>query len=68
MRLQNKTAVITGAGSGFGEGMAKRFAAEGAKVVVADINGEAADRVASEIGAAAVAIRVDVGNDRIPKR
>ena len=37
MRLQEKVAIITGAGSGFGEGMARRFAAEGARVVVNDI-------------------------------
>ena len=60
MRLENKTAVITGAGSGFGEGMAKRFALEGAKVVVADINGDEAKRVAAEIGDAAIAVTADV--------
>ncbi len=60
MRLENKTAVITGGGSGFGEGMARRFAAEGARVIVADINGDAARRVADEIGASAVAIKADV--------
>lgn len=38
MRLDGKVAVITGAASGFGEGLAKRFAAEGAKIMVADIN------------------------------
>ena len=37
MRLQGKTAIVTGAGSGFGAGIAKRFAEEGAKVIVADI-------------------------------
>ena len=60
MRIPEKVAVITGAGSGFGEGIAKRFAQEGAKVVVADINGEGAERVADEIGDAAVAITTDV--------
>jgi len=60
MRIKGKVAVITGAGSGFGEGIAKRFADEGAKVVVADINGEGAQRVAAEIGDAAVAITTDV--------
>ncbi len=60
MRLENKTAVITGAGSGFGEGMAKRFALEGAKIVVADINGDEAERVAAEIGDAAIAVTADV--------
>lgn len=60
MRIKEKVAIITGAGSGFGEGIATRFAAEGAKVVVADINGNAANRVAAEIGDAAVAIKTDV--------
>jgi len=59
-RLKGKVAVITGAASGFGEGMAKRFAEEGAKVVVADLNGSGAERVAGEIGAAAVACKADV--------
>jgi 3-oxoacyl-[acyl-carrier protein] reductase len=61
-RLKGKVAVITGAASGFGEGMAKRFAQEGAKVVVADLNASGADRVAGEIGAAAVACKADVSN------
>lgn len=60
MRIKGKVAIITGAGSGFGEGIAIRFAAEGAKVVVADINGDAAKRVADEIGDTAVAIETDV--------
>ena len=64
MRLKDKTAIITGAGSGFGEGMAKSFAQEGAKVVVADLNGEAAERVAHEIGSSAVAIKVDVASGK----
>ncbi len=60
MRLKDKVAVITGAAAGFGEGMAKRFAAEGARVVVADLNGDGAARVAGEIGDAAVAVTADV--------
>jgi len=59
-RLENKVAVITGGGSGFGEGMAKRFAEEGACVVVADLDGAQAERVAAEIGDAAVAVTADV--------
>ncbi|MCA0921212.1 SDR family oxidoreductase [Pseudooceanicola nanhaiensis] len=50
MRLEGKTAIVTGAGSGFGAGIAKRFAEEGAKVLVADLNGDAAEAVAKEIG------------------
>ncbi|MCB2150662.1 MAG: glucose 1-dehydrogenase [Rhodobacteraceae bacterium] len=50
MRLRGKTAIVTGAGSGFGAGIARKFAAEGAKVMVADINTAAARTVAEEIG------------------
>lgn len=59
-RLTGKVAVITGAASGFGEGMAKRFAEEGARVVVADLNSKGAERVAGEIGSQAVAVGTDV--------
>jgi 3-oxoacyl-[acyl-carrier protein] reductase len=59
-RLKDKVAIVTGAASGFGEGMAKRFAEEGAKVVVADLNGAGAARVAGEIGKSAVAFGADV--------
>ena len=59
-RLANKVAIVTGAASGFGEGIAKRFAEEGAKVVVADLNAKGAERVAGEIGKAAVPVQVDV--------
>jgi 3-oxoacyl-[acyl-carrier protein] reductase len=60
MRLQGKIAIVTGAGGGFGEGIAKRFAKEGAKIAVVDIRGDAAERVASEIGQAAIALIADV--------
>ncbi|SMH39361.1 3-oxoacyl-[acyl-carrier protein] reductase [Mesorhizobium australicum] len=59
-RLENKVAIVTGAASGFGEGMARRFAEEGAKVVVADLNAKGAERVASEIGGGAIGLGVDV--------
>jgi len=54
MRLHGKSAVVTGAGGGFGAGIAERFAAEGARVVVADLDGAAAERVAAKIGGRAV--------------
>ena len=60
MRLQGKTALVTGAASGFGEGIAKTFAREGAKVVLMDINAEGLRRVAADIGPAAVAAQADV--------
>lgn len=52
MRLKGKTAIVTGGGSGFGEGIARRFAQEGCQVMVADINDEGGRRVVSEITAA----------------
>ena len=60
MRLKDKVAIITGAASGFGEAMARRFAEEGANVVVADLNGEGANRVAAELGETAVSVTADV--------
>lgn len=52
MRLQNKVAIVTGAASGFGEGIARRFAEEGCAVIVADIAREAGERVANGIRSA----------------
>jgi len=60
MRLVNKTALVTGAGSGFGAGIARIFAREGAKVAVVDINTRAAEDVAGTIGANAIALHADV--------
>lgn len=62
-RLQDKVAVITGAGAGLGAVGAARFAAEGAAVVVADSNGDAANAVADQLvadGGRAIAVEVDV--------
>ncbi len=60
VRLRDKTAVVTGAGSGFGAGIAERFAAEGARVAVVDIDLAAAEAVAARIGG--LAISCDVGD------
>jgi 3-oxoacyl-[acyl-carrier protein] reductase len=60
MRLEGKTAIVTGAASGFGAGIARRFALEGARVMVADLNGAGAQAVADEIGG--LAQQVDVAN------
>lgn len=61
MRLTGKTAIVTGGGQGFGAGIARKFAAEGARVMVADINEAAARGVADEIGG--VAETVDVAHN-----
>ena len=58
MRLNGKSAIITGAGSGFGAGMAKKLIAEGAQVLVVDMNANAAKAVAAELGAVACAANV----------
>ena len=63
MRVKDKTAIVTGAGSGFGKGIAMRFAKEGARVGVIDINAEAAREVASQIGNSAFAMEADVSID-----
>ncbi|MEQ8366305.1 MAG: glucose 1-dehydrogenase [Roseicyclus sp.] len=60
MRLEGKTAIVTGAGSGFGAGIARVFAREGANVMVADLNGDAAAEIAAEIGG--IAQTVDVAD------
>ena len=63
MRLKDKVAIVTGAGSGFGAGIARRFAQEGAKVVVNDINAEGGARVAREVGGEYVQADVTKGAD-----
>jgi 3-oxoacyl-[acyl-carrier protein] reductase len=50
MRLSGKTAIVTGGASGFGAGIVRKFIAEGATVMVADINGDAARAMADEVG------------------
>src|SRR5215475_15036945 len=68
MRLKDKVSIITGAGQGIGESYARRFAQEGAKVVVADINQEKGRAVAASIGGDAVFERVDVSSEEDTKR
>ena len=63
MRLQGKLAIVTGAGSGFGAGIARRFAEEGAKVVVNDIDARGGEKVAKEIGGVFVQADVTRGED-----
>jgi 3-oxoacyl-[acyl-carrier protein] reductase len=66
LKLQDRVALITGAGGGFGEGIARHFAELGASVVVADLRGDAAQRVAADIqalGGQALACSADVTQD-----
>ncbi|MDR0851105.1 MAG: SDR family NAD(P)-dependent oxidoreductase, partial [Clostridiales Family XIII bacterium] len=65
MRLEGKVAIITGSGSGMGRATAKRFAEEGAKVVIADVNAEGGNETLSQIQAAggdAIFVRTDISN------
>ena len=66
-RLTGQAAIVTGAGQGLGEAVARRLAAEGANVVVADINRDTAQAVARDIeaesGARAISVKVDVTDD-----
>ncbi|KUJ76468.1 3-ketoacyl-ACP reductase [Ruegeria marisrubri] len=62
MRLEGKTAIVTGGASGFGAGIAAKFLAEGARVMIADINVAAAQDKAAELGAGTVAQQVDVAD------
>lgn len=79
MRMSGKAAIVTGAASGLGEAIARRYAAEGARVAVADVNRERAEEVAADIerhGGTAMALVMDVtdepqvedGVDRVAER
>lgn len=61
-RLEGKRAIVTGGASGFGAGIARRFAEEGARVIVADLNGDAARALAADLGDAALGQAVDVSS------
>ena len=60
MRLKGKTAIITGGAQGFGAGMAAKFVAEGAQVMLADLNADQAQETAANLGSAATAHHTDV--------
>jgi len=62
MRLKDKVALVTGGASGFGAEIVRRFAAEGAKVINFDLNGEGAEKVAAEAGPNVRAVQGDVTN------
>ncbi|WP_300069047.1 SDR family oxidoreductase [uncultured Ruegeria sp.] len=62
MRLEGKTAIVTGGASGFGAGIVQKFLAEGARVMIADINEDAARDMADQLGVNAVAQAVDVAD------
>ncbi len=62
MKLLGKSAIVTGGASGFGAGIVRRFVEEGARVFIADINGEAAIELAAELGEAATGLKVNVAD------
>ena len=62
MRLKSKTAIITGGASGFGKAIVQKFLAEGAKVVIADINEQAAKSLSNTLGSQTIAVQTDVSD------
>ena len=63
MQIENNVFVVTGGGSGLGEATARMFAAQGGRVVLADINAEAGARVAADLGDRARFVQTDVGSE-----
>lgn len=63
MRLEGKTAIVTGGASGFGAGIAQKFLNEGARVAIVDINGDAAVEFAKSLGGDTIAIEANVGSN-----
>jgi 3-oxoacyl-[acyl-carrier protein] reductase len=64
MRLNDKIAIVTGGASGFGAGIVRKFAAEGAKVVIADLNGKLAAELSGELGDNVISHEVDVSDGK----
>ena len=62
MRLEGKTAIVTGGASGFGAGIVQKFLSEGARVMIADINGDAARHMAATLGPLADHCQADVSD------
>ena len=62
MRLEGKAALVTGAGQGFGYGIAEAFVREGARVACLDVKGEVAEAAAKRLGPSAMALKADVSN------
>lgn len=62
-RIEGKVAIITGGASGIGEGSVRRFVEEGAKVVIADVQDDAGDALASELGQNAIYVHTDVSSE-----
>src|SRR5687768_8884374 len=63
MRLKDKVVIVTGAGSGFGAGIARRFSEEGATILVADINAAAGEKIAREVEGKFVHADITRGED-----
>ena len=63
-RLNGKIAIVTGAGSGLGKAISESFAEQGARVVLTDIDLQAATKVADAIGAKAIALHQDVADEQ----
>ncbi|MBV9189980.1 MAG: SDR family NAD(P)-dependent oxidoreductase, partial [Betaproteobacteria bacterium] len=61
-RLEGRVAIITGGGHGIGKAYAHRLAEEGAKIVIAELDGPAGERVAKELGG--IAVRTDVASEK----